>query len=104
MLHPIIQSQLPAVEKLFKSHKVKNAYAFGSAVGNKFNEKSDIDFLINFEDDLEPLEAGKIWWQLHDNLRDLFNREVDLLIENSLKNPYFIEEINEKKELIYAAN
>jgi len=103
MLHPILQAQLPMVKELFKKNKIKSAYAFGSIVGSNFHAKSDIDFLINFEDGLEPLEKGEIWWNLHDILRNVFNREIDILIENSLKNPYFIEEINEKKQLIYAA-
>jgi predicted nucleotidyltransferase len=103
MLHPIFKIQLPLVAKLFKDHKIKSAYAFGSVVSNEFNDKSDIDLLINFQDDLEPLERGEIWWNLHDSLRNVFNREIDLVIESSLKNPYFIEELNEKKQLIYAA-
>ena len=103
MLHKTLQAQLPMLTLLFKEHRVKNAYAFGSVVSNAFNDDSDIDFLINFEDGIEPLKKGEIWWDLHDNLRDLFNREVDLLIETSLKNPYLIADINEKKQLIYAA-
>lgn len=103
MLHPTFKAQLPLVAKLFKEKKIKSAYAFGSVVSENFNDKSDIDLLISFEDGLEPLEKGEICWNLHDSLRDVFNREVDILIEGSLKNPYFIEEINEKKELIYAA-
>lgn len=103
MLHPVLQAQLPLVEDLFKIHKIKSAYAFGSVVSNKFTEESDIDLLIDFNDEVKPLEQGEIWWKLHDALRNVFNREVDLLVENSLKNPYFIEDINEKKQLIYAA-
>jgi predicted nucleotidyltransferase len=103
MVHPIFQAKLPVVTKLFKEHKIKSAYAFGSVVSDKFDNESDIDLLINFEEGLEPLEKGEIWWNLHDTLRDIFNRKIDLVIENSLKNPYFIEEINEKKQLIYAA-
>ena len=30
-------------------------------------------------------------------------RKVDLLTENSLSNPYFIESIEETKQLLYAA-
>ncbi|MDB5154209.1 MAG: nucleotidyltransferase protein [Mucilaginibacter sp.] len=103
MLHPTFQAKLQLIVKLFKEHKIKNAYAFGSVISAGFNDESDIDLLINFEDGLEPLEKGEIWWDLHDTLRDVFNREIDLLIESSLKNPYFIEEVNEKKQLIYAA-
>lgn len=103
MLHPIFHAQLPLVKKLFKDMKILNAYAFGSVVSEGFNADSDIDILINFQDGLEPLEKGEICWSLHDKLREVFNREIDILIESSLKNPYFIEEVNEKKELIYAA-
>jgi predicted nucleotidyltransferase len=103
MLHPTFQAQLPLVKKLFKEHKIKSAYAFGSVVSETFNEESDIDLLINFQDGLEPLEKGEMWWNLHDTLRNIFNRKIDLLIENSLKNLYFIEEVNEKKQLIYVA-
>jgi hypothetical protein len=39
---------------------------------------------------------------LHDKLEALFQRKVDLLTENSLSNPYFIESIEETKELLYA--
>ncbi|MEO8885175.1 MAG: nucleotidyltransferase domain-containing protein [Mucilaginibacter sp.] len=103
MLHPIIQTHLPSITKVFKENKIKSAYAFGSVIGNNFNEESDIDLLINFEEGIESVEKGRIWWNIHDTLRDIFNREVDLLVETSLKNPYLIEDINEKKQLIYAA-
>jgi predicted nucleotidyltransferase len=103
MLHPIFKAKLPLLSELFKENKIKSAYAFGSIVSDNFNDNSDIDLLINFEDNIEPLEQGEKWWAMHDTLRDIFNRKIDLLVEGSLKNPYFIEEINEKKQLIYAA-
>jgi|SRR5690554_3558184 len=88
--------------QIFKNHKVEKAYIFGSSISDNFNEDSDVDFLIKFDDNLtDPLEKGKLWWNLHDSLRNLFNREIDLVTENTLKNPYFIEELNKTKFLIY---
>ncbi|MFA7445176.1 MAG: nucleotidyltransferase domain-containing protein [Flavobacteriaceae bacterium] len=88
--------------RIFKSHRVERAYLFGSALNSNFNENSDVDFLIKFEDNIDdPLEKGKLWWNLHDSLRNLFGREVDIVTENSLKNPYFIEELDKTKLLIY---
>ena len=86
---------------LYQFHKIRNAYLFGSAATDGFNEKSDIDLLINFEDGLEPLERGELMWDLQFALEDTLHREVDLLTEGSLKNPYFIKELNETKQLIY---
>ena len=103
MLHPQFKEQLPLITELFKEKKIKRSYAFGSVVSDRFNNDSDIDLLVSFNDDLDPLEKGEICWSLHDILREIFNRDIDILIEGSLKNPYLIEEINEKKELIYAA-
>ena len=40
-------------------------------------------------------------YSLYDDLKNLFNKEVDLINENKIKNPYFIDEINKKKQLIY---
>lgn len=88
--------------QIFKSHKVQRAYVFGSAINDNFNDESDLDFLIKFEDDIQdPLEKGRLWWNLHDSLRNLFSREIDLVTENSLNNPYFIEELDKTKLLIY---
>ncbi|MCD4795402.1 MAG: nucleotidyltransferase domain-containing protein [Bacteroidales bacterium] len=98
---PIIISEKEKINKLFKNHKVVKAYIFGSAIKSDFNINSDIDFLITFQDDLEPLEKGELWWSLHDSLRNLLNREIDLLTERSLKNPYLIKELDRTKQLVW---
>jgi len=86
---------------IFENHRIERAYVFGSAANGNFNDESDIDFLIKFKPGIDPLERGELWWNLHDTLRDFFKREIDLVTENSLKNPYFIKEIDETKSLIY---
>ncbi|RAV30038.1 nucleotidyltransferase family protein [Sinomicrobium soli] len=92
------------LDAIFRRHKVQRAYLFGSSLRKDFNKNSDLDFLIKFHDSLkDPVEKGEMWWNLHDSLRDLFRREVDLITENSLKNPYFIEELEENKKLIYGS-
>jgi predicted nucleotidyltransferase len=100
-MNTIIASNIEEVRRLFKMHKIEKAYIFGSALTEDFHEDSDLDFLVKFEGNIEPLEKGELWWNLHDMLRKLFNREIDIVTENSLKNPYFIKEINSTKELIY---
>jgi predicted nucleotidyltransferase len=101
MLHHSFQPYLPQVITILKNHKIKNAYVFGSVVTDKFNEKSDVDFLLNIELGLDPVEAGGHLWDIYYELKDLLNREVDILTERTLKNPYFIKEINRTKYPIY---
>ena len=101
MLHKSFEPYLPKVIAILKKHKVVNACVFGSVVTEKFSNKSDVDFLINIEKNLDPVLAGDHLWDMYYELKDLLNREVDVLTESSLKNPYFIKEINQTKQLIY---
>lgn len=101
MLHPIIQAFMPQIRDLLQKHKIKNAFVFGSVLTEKFNTNSDVDFLINLQDGLEPVDAGEHLWDLEYELSDLLKRNIDILTERSLKNSYFIREINETKYPIY---
>jgi len=101
MINSAILIYLPQVIELFNKHKIKKAYIFGSAVTDRFNNNSDVDFLVDLQDGLNPVEAGEHLWDLEYELKDLLHREVDLLTERSLKNPYFISEINSTKVNIY---
>ena len=80
---------------------VNKLYFFGSALSPRFNEDtSDIDVLVEAAD-LPPEVRGENLIELWDNLELLFNRKVDLLTENSLRNPVFKKEIEQTKKLIY---
>ena len=92
---------MPVVLRLLQTHKVKDAYLFGSVLTDRFNDNSDVDLLVNYDDDMDPLEMGESLMELYIELEDNLNRKIDLLTERSLKNPYFIKEINEKKYQIY---
>ena len=74
---------------------------FGSVLTDKFDEESDVDFLVNLLDGLDPVEAGEHLWDLQDELKVLLDREIDILTERSLRNPYFVNELNKTKLQIY---
>ena len=97
-----IIDKLNDLKKLCLDYDVKTMYVFGSACTEKFNDKSDIDILISFKD-ISIERYTDNYFELHRELEELFNRKVDLLTENSLSNPYFIESIEETKQLLYAA-
>ena len=101
MIHSSILPFLPKIKRLLKMSKVKNAYFFGSVVSDSFSEESDLDLIVNLQDDIDPVEAGEVLWNLIFELEDLTKRKVDLLTERSLRNPYFIEEVNRTKFPIY---
>ena len=99
----ILENRKEDLRIICQALKIKRLYAFGSVVSGKFTVNSDIDFLISFADTLTVEEYTNIYFLLHYRLRELFNREIDIVTERTLSNPYFIESINETKELIYEA-
>ena len=86
---------------LCKAHNVKNLYAFGSSITDKFNdESSDIDLLIEIDYD-DPIERGENLMNIWDKFEQFFQRKVDLLTNTSIKNPILKKSIDSTKILIY---
>ncbi len=101
-IHPDFQSNIPIMIDIFKKYKIKNAYLFGSVLTDKFNDKSDLDILINFQNEVtDPLLKGELLWSLQFAIEDALHLNVDLLQETTPKNPYFIKELLETRQLIY---
>lgn len=101
MIHPFLAKKLENIKQICKDHSVKRLYVFGSVCSSHFNNNSDIDLLLSFNENLSPEERGEKYWKLLYILEDLLQRKVDIITEGSLKNPFFIEELNEKKITIY---
>ena len=99
----ILENRIEDLKEICQALRIKRLYAFGSVVTDKFTVNSDIDFLISFADALTIEEYTNNYFLLHYKLRELFNREIDIVTERTLSNPYFIESINETKKLIYEA-
>jgi predicted nucleotidyltransferase len=102
-MNPIIEQKLPEIRALCKKYHVERLYLFGSATTDNFNDKSDVDLLMAFDEKLSPLERGENYFELHYAFEALFGRDIDLLTENSLSNPYFIASVERSKQLLYAA-
>ena len=96
MLAPIITNNLPQIKNICQKHYVKELYVFGSAVTDKFTEKSDLDFAIDF-DGVDEKEFANNYFDLIETLQALLKRKVDFVTEKYLNNKYFIRELNETK-------
>lgn len=96
-MESLISDHLQEIKGLFKKYDVKEAYLFGSAAKNNLAKDSDIDFLINFSDHKDFEKYGNNYFDLLYSLQDLLKRDVDLVAEETLSNPYLIESINQSK-------
>ena len=100
-MHPIIKNQLNAIKDLCRQYKVKSLYSFGSVNTSAFNEKSDIDLLIDFEPDISIEDYTDNFFSLREKFSNLFKRDIDLVTRRSLSNPFFIQDVEQSKLLIY---
>ena len=98
----LIERNMAQIIALCEKHKVVALYVFGSALTDKFNKDSDVDFSVIFDRDSLPLmEYGDNYFDFKFALVDLLHRDVDLIEYNAIRNPYFKEELDETKHLIY---
>lgn len=97
----LINANIQKLFSLCRQHKVSKLYAFGSILTSRFNENSDVDILVNFNSEIDHNNYADNYFDFYNALKSLFGREVDLVDETSVKNPYFKEELEETKHLIY---
>jgi predicted nucleotidyltransferase len=66
-------------------------------------EESDVDILVDFDKELSVNDYTENYFSLHSKLEELFKRDVDLVTQRSLSNPYFIKSVDQTKQLLYAS-
>ena len=95
-----VEQKISSIQHLCMSHRVDKLYLFGSILKDSLSPKSDIDFLVRFKS-IDLLKYADNYFDLKFSLEDLLNRPIDLLEEQSIHNPYFLDSLNESKQLIY---
>jgi predicted nucleotidyltransferase len=99
-MEPIIKKNKKLIYLCEKYH-VSQLFAFGSVVMGKLKKDSDIDFMVYFKDDLPLLDYADNFFDFIYDLEDLFGRKIDLVSGKAMKNPYFIQEVEKTKQLVY---
>ena len=91
---------MDALKKLCEQHYVARLSVFGSVLTQKYNENSDIDFLVQFSG-VDQNNYFDNFLDFKESLESLLGRNVDLLEEQTLKNPILIRSIERNKKLLY---
>lgn len=99
---PRIQENLEAVAGVCERFGVRRLEVFGSAAEGEFDEaRSDLDFLVEFAA-LTPEEHADAFFGLQEALEDLLGAPVDLVERAPIRNPYFLQSVDQTKALVYA--
>lgn len=96
----LIESNIDNVRTLCKVYKVRSLFVFGSVLSDRFQKESDIDLIVDFQG-VDLYDYADNYFDFKDSLENLFKREVDLLEDKAIKNPYLRQSIDSSKRLVY---
>ena len=96
----LIESNIERIILLCKLHKVNSLSVFGSVLTDRFNDKSDIDFVVDF-DSVPINDYADNYLGLSDALSKLLGRDIDLIEEKAIHNPIFLNNVERTKVQIY---
>lgn len=100
MITEMINKDRQGFSDLMARNKVDKLYAFGSSVYGPFTATSDVDVYLDVNEP-DDLRRGTVLMDLWDGLERFFGRRVDLLTDNSLRNPVLRNEVLRTMKLIY---
>ncbi len=92
--------QIDKIQELCKANRVKSLFAFGSVTRDDFNTSSDIDLLVDFDEN-DPFKYTDLYFNLKQKLEEILKRQVDLLEERGIRNRFFKEQLEKTKVKLY---
>jgi predicted nucleotidyltransferase len=95
-----LTQKLPEIAALCRRYGVAHLELFGSATGDDFDACSDYDFLVEL--DAQGTESrARRWIGLADAMEALLGRPVDLVNPRIIRNPYFLQAVNDTRAVLY---
>ena len=99
-MNPCLDLDRGSVERFCRRHSIRRLSLFGSALREDFRPESDVDLLVEFE---EEARVGLFQMvAMEDELSSLLGRRVDLRTSAVLSR-YFREDVVAGAETLYAA-
>lgn len=99
----VIEDKHDAIAALCRKHRVARLYVFGSALRDDYRPgESDVDLLVEFEP-MDGHEKAHVYFDLLDALHELLGVKVDLVMTGAVKNRYIARDIEQTKQVLYAA-
>ncbi|MCK6555185.1 nucleotidyltransferase domain-containing protein [Candidatus Binatia bacterium] len=101
-MNALVERNLDTVSEICRRFRVRRLYLFGSAATDRFDPQgSDLDFLVRFLDRQPTGAYADRVLGFSEALEQIFGRHVDVITEESVRNPYFRREIERTRLLVY---
>ena len=101
---PVIEEQVDELESLCLIYGVRRLDLFGSASTGQYNpNESDLDFLVEFQPATLDDAYADAYFGLLEALGRLFGRPVDLVVKSAIRNPYFLQSVEQTRTPVYEA-
>ena len=98
----LIELNIDKIIALCKKYKVAKLWVFGSILTPCFNDQSDVDFSVLFDAKrIKEHEWADIFFDFIADLEKLMGRKIDMVCDDAVRTPYFREELDSTKQLIY---
>ncbi len=97
----LLETHRVALAELCAKHHVVALDLFGSALTERFGPESDLDFVVMFGA-VSPEDYADNFFDFRDALTALFQRKIDLVEVQTLKNPCFKQVVESTKQPVYA--
>src|SRR5580693_9529196 len=96
----IIEENIKPIEKLCRQYNVDKLYIFGSFYSDRFTIGSDIDLLVFFGN-VDLFNYYENYLGIKESLEKLLSRSIDLVEDQTVKNPILRRSIDRNKKPIY---
>ena len=101
-MNAVVEEQQQELSELCRRYQVERLEIFGSATTGRFApDRSDLDFIVRFGDRQPTGDYADRYLDFAEALEGLFHRPVDLVTEQSIRNPFFRREIEATRQVVY---
>ena len=86
-----------------QKYKVAKLWVFGSILTPRFNDRSDVDFLVDFDEEhIELLDYADNSFDFIHAIEEVIGRKVDMIVNKSIRNRFFRQEVDQTRKLIWS--
>ena len=101
MLNQIITANQTKINEICKTYSVNSLFVFGSVTRDDYQFYSDVDVLVDFENEEDNNELTQNYFWLREELIHALKKPIDLLFYKKVLNSRLRDSIIKEKILVY---